>query len=353
MEDDIRRAQGWSDTKVTNIQRNLIPARGFLSHGLRILFENSDQIHFFGSAFENPRMTLLLWFATRLGIDCYIISEPYSPVPLGYFSDESGWIVKLKTWLRPTLYRFYMLVLRNRLSGIFAISRLAYQQFSEAGVPPSRLFPFGYFVPSEIETRLVKHDSLLEKRPRALKLVFVGSLIRRKGLETLITAIQLAIDRGAGLQLDVFGPGNPVLFGFDEISVRYLGRIPFGKTQHILTSYDLLVLPSHYDGWGVVVNEALCAGVPVLCSDQVGARVLIECFGTGQVFPQGDVQKLADQLVALASNSARMQAMKSACPTAAKNIQPTRAARYMLQVLSAVPDMRATIPSPWYRDVAQ
>lgn len=347
LEDETRREQGWTDTRVTAVERELIPARSFLRHGMRLLLENHDQIHVFGSAFENPRMMLLLWAATRLRLECYIISEPYSPVSFGYFGDSLVWRERLKTWLRPRLYRGYMLALRGGLMGIFTISRLAAHQYAAAGMPAARLFPFGYFVPAET----------VEERPAevsvapgpSMRLAFVGSLIARKGLSTLIGAVRRAIASGADLQLDVYGPGDPAGFDFDGERVRHAGCIPFGGTQQRLTEHDLLVLPSHYDGWGVVVNEALCAGVPVLCSDQVGARVLVETFGTGQVFARGDEQALADLLVTLAKRPERLQAMKSACAAAAEAIQPARAAAYMLEVLSAEPAARATIPSPWYR----
>jgi glycosyltransferase involved in cell wall biosynthesis len=39
----------------------------------------------------------------------------------------------------------------------------------------------------------------------------------------------------------------------------------------IFQSSDIFVLPSRYDGWGVVVNQALGAGLPIICSDAVGA----------------------------------------------------------------------------------
>ena len=345
-EDETRRAQGWTETRVTSVERQLIPARGFLRYGLRLLLDNRDQIHLFGSAYENPRMLLLLWLATRLGLDCYIISEPYSPVSFGYLRDQIAWREKLKTWLRPHLYRGYMLALRGGLKGIFTISRLAAQQYVAAGMPPERLFPFGYFVPAE--TVAAPEVTFSAVSARRLRLVFVGSLIARKGLSTLIGAVRRAIASGADLQLDVYGPGDPTGFDFDGERVRHAGRIPFGETQQRLPAYDLLVLPSHYDGWGVVVNEALCAGVPVLCSDQVGARVLVETFGAGQVFARGDEQALADLLVSLANQPERLQAMKSACAVAAETIQPARAAAYMLEVLSAEPASRAAIPSPWY-----
>lgn len=346
LEDETRRAQGWTDTRVTGVERQLIPARNFLRQGLRRLLENRDQIHIFGSAFENPRMMLLLWVATQLRLECYIISEPYSIVSLGYFGDRMAWQERVKTWLRPRLYRSYMLALRGGLSGIFTISRLAAQQYAEAGMPANRLFPFGYFVPSEILERSAVDATASYS---FLRLAFVGSLIARKGLPTLIGAVRRALARGADLQLDVYGPGDPEPFGFDGDRICYSGCIPFGRTQQQLFGYDLLLLPSHFDGWGVVVNEALCAGVPVLCSDQVGARVLVETFGAGQVFARGDEYELADQLVALAADPARLQVMKSACVAAAEAIQPARAAAYMLQVLSAEPVARATIPSPWYQ----
>lgn len=348
LEDETRRAQGWTDTRVTDIERRLISPRGFLRHGLRCLLENREQIHIFGSAFENLRMMLLLWMAARLGLECYIISEPYSPVSLGYFGDSTAWRERLKTWLRPWLYRAYILALRRGVKGIFTISRLAMRQYAEAGMPVDQLFPFGYFVPTK---------PIVEERPKGtvgsvhqrLRLVFVGSLIARKGLPTLIGAVRRAISRGADLQLDVYGPGDPTAFDFDNDRIRYAGCIPFGGAQQYLVKHDLLVLPSHYDGWGVVVNEALCAGVPVLCSDQVGARVLVETFGVGQVFPRGDEQALADQLVTLAADPSALRAMASSCSVAAKTIQPARGAAYMLQVLSADPGARAAIPSPWYQ----
>lgn len=347
LEDETRRAQGWTDTRVTSIYRKLIPASCFLRYGLRLLRENRSQIHLFGSPFENPRMMLLLWMAALMRLDCYIISEPYSPVSFGYLSDQTAWKELLKTRLRPYLYRFYMLFLRRGLKGIFAISRLAMHQYAAAGMSTERLFPFGYFVPSESFKTPQYHSNAAPHQH--LRIAFVGSLIAIKGLPTLIGAVRRAIDQGADLQLEVFGPGDPSAFDFDSEHIRHAGRIPFGYTQQYLLEHDLLVLPSQYDGWGVVVNEALCAGIPVICSDRVGARVLVETFGAGLVFPAGDEEALANLLMTLFREPEVLSKLKSACAVAAKAIQPSRAASYMLEVLSAEPVERIGIPSPWYR----
>lgn len=348
LEDEARRAQGWTDTRVTGIERQLIPRDGFLSYGLRYLFSSRRQIHIFGSAFENWRMMIILWFASLLRVEFYIISEPYSRVKFGYLGDGSSFLGRVKSSLRPVLYKIYSRVLCRGISGLFAISRVAVDQYRISGVPAEKIFPFGYFVPTESADEDYYSVPRTEKL-RSLNIVFIGSLIKIKGIPTLLAGVRGAVGSGASVCLDVYGPGDASQFDFDGDHVRYRGKIPFGKAQSYLSGYDILVLPSYYDGWGVVVNEALCAGVPVLCSDQVGARVLVETFGAGQVFPRGDEQALAEQLIALAANPAKLQAMKSACPAAADAIQPARAAAYMLQVLSAEPAARAAIPSPWYR----
>ena len=60
---------------------------------------------------------------------------------------------------------------------------------------------------------------------------------------------------------------------------------------------DVFVLPSRYDGWGVVVNQALGAGLPIICSDMVGAaRDLVEQEVNGLIFPAGDSAALAERM---------------------------------------------------------
>jgi glycosyltransferase involved in cell wall biosynthesis len=348
LEDEARRAQGWTDTRAKDIERQLIPRHGFLKYGIKYMLSNRRQVHIFGSAFENWRMMIILWLASLMRVEFYIVSEPYSHVYFGYLGDVSSLVGRLKAFLRPTLYKFYCRVICRGSAGVFAISRRAIQQFRKSGIPSEKIFPFGYFVPSERIDQNVA-SAIRAEQQCSLRVVFLGSLIKIKDIPTLLAGVCRAAELGASVRLDVYGPGDASQLDLGVHNVRYLGKIAFGKAQDYLGGYDLLVLPSHYDGWGVVVNEALCAGVPVLCSDQVGARVLLETFGVGQVFARGDAHALADLFVTLANRPERLQAMKSACAAAAEAIQPARAAAYMLEVLSAEPSARAGIPSPWYR----
>ena len=73
---------------------------------------------------------------------------------------------------------------------------------------------------------------------------------------------------------------------------------------------DVLVLPSSTEPWGLVVNEAMNFGLPVICSNQVGcAADLVKPDENGYVFPAGDIDALADSLAAMLTDEGRRSAM--------------------------------------------
>jgi glycosyltransferase involved in cell wall biosynthesis len=76
--------------------------------------------------------------------------------------------------------------------------------------------------------------------------------------------------------------------------VRFLGFVNQSQLPAVYTSADVMVLPSEYEPFGVVVNEAMCCGCPVLASDRVGAaRDLIAPVAPQFVFSCGDTDALA------------------------------------------------------------
>jgi hypothetical protein len=76
--------------------------------------------------------------------------------------------------------------LSRSIAGVFAISRLALSQFQKAGFPASKLFPFGYFVPSQLRLESVEIIRLNRQSHSNIKAIFIGSLIKRKGIDLLI-----------------------------------------------------------------------------------------------------------------------------------------------------------------------
>ena len=79
--------------------------------------------------------------------------------------------------------------------------------------------------------------------------------------------------------------------------VRFLGFVNQRQLPAIYRAADVLVLPSEYDAFGLVINEAMLCGCPVVASDRVGAvRDLIDSGRTGFVYRCGDVSELASLL---------------------------------------------------------
>ncbi len=92
--------------------------------------------------------------------------------------------------------------------------------------------------------------------------------------------------------------------------VKFLGFANQTQLPAIYTAGDLMVLPSSYDAFGVVVNEAMLCGCPAAVSDSVGAgRDLVEHGRTGFVFPCGDIDALAAVLQEAMNERAKLPEM--------------------------------------------
>jgi glycosyltransferase involved in cell wall biosynthesis len=336
-EHPARQAQGWVNVHSASLAPHLIPQTGWFTFIIQQLKTHKEAVHFFGSPFEQPKLIITLLLTIALGRRVFLISEPYSPVATGYQHDKHTFITRVKTALRPLLYTVYGAMLRRRIAGVFAISPLAVSQYQQIGIAKEKIFPFGYFVP---------RTACLHSIPpmtAALKLIFIGTLIERKGLDILINAVSKVNENVIRVTLDVYGSGDAGQFNFDSSTVRYCGLIPFGQAQTVIADYDALVLPSRYDGWGVVVNEALLAGVPVICSDCVGAGAVVEKWQCGVIFASENVADLASKLNTLVSAPDSLLKLRVAAQQAAAVLDPEMAGRYIFDVLrNNAPDC------PWY-----
>jgi glycosyltransferase involved in cell wall biosynthesis len=118
------------------------------------------------------------------------------------------------------------------------------------------------------------HSGGQSDKPRFL---CVGQLIGRKGIDLLIRCLaSLKIDEGLHCSLTLVGSGPEKAslqrqasnLGLDD--VHFAGHIRPEDTRSFYANADCLVFPSLEDVWGLVINEAIIAGVPILCSIYAG-----------------------------------------------------------------------------------
>lgn len=95
--------------------------------------------------------------------------------------------------------------------------------------------------------------------------------------------------------------------------VRFLGFVNQSQLPAVYTASDVMILPSEYEPFAVVVNEASCCGTPVVASDRVGAaRDLIAPVDSGLIYPCGNVPALAQLLSRLLGDRERLRTLGNA-----------------------------------------
>lgn len=281
LENLTRKKQGWKECDWSLIDMNLIPSFG-VRFIIKTLRRQKDCVHIFGGPFDSWMISLALFLSVYLGNRTYILTEPYSPFSSGLLEDGGH----LRNWLlhkiRPLKYRFLWVFLRSKIDGVFTISTTAIEQLLSFGVSKEKIFPYAYFVPSaNLVKKVLEKEDARGSSYNSLSLIFVGSLNHIKGIDLLVNSVNDLRDEGLQITLDVFGPAESENDYSWSCGVKYQGIIPFGEVQATMAVYDFLILPSRYDGWGVVVNEALMAGIPVICSDKAGSSSLVQKWGCG------------------------------------------------------------------------
>jgi glycosyltransferase involved in cell wall biosynthesis len=165
--------------------------------------------------------------------------------------------------------------------------------------------------------------------------LFCGQMIARKGIDLLLSAFARLVAEDIPARLELVGREAelPALLAPLPPAVRarinYAGFQPPAELPATFARADVFVLPSRHDGWGVVVNQALGAGLPVICSDAVGAgHDLIRHEANGLVVPAGDVAALTTALRRLARSADLRRTLGAAARTTAEALAPERAAQF-------------------------
>jgi glycosyltransferase involved in cell wall biosynthesis len=191
-------------------------------------------------------------------------------------------------------------------------------------------------------------DARMEARRRVTDgdgplVLFVGRLEEEKGVRVLLDAWRKA-ELGDGARLALVGRG-PLGPSADDKArgVRDLGYVDALGLPAFYAAADMLVVPSirtatFTEPWGLVVNEAMLQGTPVIVSDTVGAAAggLVRDGETGLVFPAGDAQALAARMAVLAGAPELRRQLGDAGAQAASELTPAAWARGAAAALESV-----------------
>ncbi len=143
-----------------------------------------------------------------------------------------------------------------------------------------------------------KNNAEKRKKHGVLKnLIYVGRLSSEKNLAEVIAII----NEYSWLQLNIYGtgPDEAILKSKSKQNIYFHGEIPNSELPKILALNDYLILPSKAEPWGLVIDESLNFGTPVLVSSACGGRQLVKPGYNGYVF---DILNFRSEFISFIEN---------------------------------------------------
>jgi UDP-glucose:(glucosyl)LPS alpha-1,2-glucosyltransferase len=258
------------------------------------------------------------------------------PVLLVFHNDPQG--------MRRARTRAERNLLLERLAGVATVSRFLRDRFVEGVGKPANVA----VIPNCID--------ISETPPppeRECKILFAGRVVADKGADTFVRACALALPRlpgwrGVVLGADRFGPHSPdtpFLRALRPVAaaggVELAGWRPHGDILAAMAAASIVVVPSRWpEPFGLTALEAMACGAPLLCSPRGG---LPEVVGDAAVMIDPDnPETLADAIVALACDPARLAALSAAGRARAATFDVGKAA-------AALDALRRDVLAAWPR----
>lgn len=154
---------------------------------------------------------------------------------------------------------------------------------------PIKVIPYGF--PNVYEERTYEDNT-----HRKLKFLFVGRLSQSKGLSYLFDAVK---HFGNDIELSLIGFNSyPSCKALQENLAmhNYLGPMPHDKVLQEMRKADVFIFPSLFEGFGMVITEAMSQGTPVIATDRTCAVDLIKNGENGWVIKAGSVDSLINAI---------------------------------------------------------
>lgn len=145
-----------------------------------------------------------------------------------------------------------------------------------------------------------KSDRQPTRQNQPLRYLYVGRLVNVKNVVMLVNVFN---HNEYPLTIVGEGPLKETLMSKANKNIRFTGFIPNEQLGKLYSDHDVFILPSIYEPWGLVVEEALYRGLPVIASDRVGAGLdMVKALGTGEIFKSNDPASLQAAIDKVAAN---------------------------------------------------
>ncbi len=221
-------------------------------------------------------------------------------------------------------------VLLNPLDRDYARQRL--------GVPAERISLIRHGLPEPF--RALPPPELPADGP--LRLAFVGTWIQRKGREDVVAVAHALHEQGVSFTLSLLGTGvdeSEVVAAFSapvRERLRVVPRYRHEELPGLLRGHEVLLFPSHAEGYGMALVEAMACGLAPVATPVGVAPEVVRDGETGRQVPIGDVPALTAAVRAFAGDRGRLLQVRHAAQNAVQGMTWREAALRTLQLYESV-----------------
>jgi len=279
------------------------------------------------TGYYDPAQVLLLLWAKRRGIRVIMQMESTA-----HDHPRNAWKEQLKR------------VILSQFDGFFCFGSRSAHYLIQSGVRPDKILLRRNAVDND--TIQLAYERALPNRSNEQKrlglpannFVFVGRLVTVKNLPLLVSAFARASQNTSGWGLILLGDGpelEPLRQQIHTLhitnKVHFLPGRAWYNVPAVLALGDVLILPSVSETWGLVVNEALVCGLPVIVSDRCGCVPdLVHDGENGFVFDPDSPEQLTNLLLRFMHDEVNWPAMQQAARQSTIPYSPKNVAQEML-----------------------
>ena len=221
-------------------------------------------------------------------------------------------------------------------AGLLPMSAWMARSLIAHGVPEAQV----HVVNPGINTPLpeVGADAIPERRRGPTqRLLLVGRDFDSKGGAQVVAAFaRLRRELGSSIALTIAGPRTWPLRGDVPDGVTFLGFQPVHEISSLIDSHDLFVMPSHFEGFGIVFAEALVRGLPCIGRDVCAMPEIIDPATGGRLVTSESPDELADLIVETLADDALYAACAAAAPARRAHFTWERAAVQVAAIAEGV-----------------
>ncbi len=209
--------------------------------------------------------------------------------------------IKIISWLEGLMIRFsdhlttHTLAHRDEICNDFKINPKRF-----------KIIPHGIKIPENITLEKPDQD------PEKIKILYVGRFEYRKGIDILLEAIPLVLEKMNNIYFTLVGNDaeNTYQHNFQKIwgikfnlCVTFAGKVNSDQLHTMYQECDLFVAPSRYESFGLIYVEAMSYGKAVIGCRSGGIHEVIEEKITGLLAQPGDSKDLAEKILKLAADA--------------------------------------------------